>query len=268
MKTLILYDADPDGFGSAYAAWDYFYDDVDYVEVLHGTNMPVEAVQYDTVCVFDLSFSRDDYTALLDEGVNVGVIDHHPTSQALHEELKISLVPIDNSRAACVQVWEYFHETEPPMLLQYVADRDVWAWKLDGSELVNNYLYTVPKTFEAWYLASRQIDFHLESVLQKGEAIQKYKEKLVEQMVENIHWDGSVPYVEAPILHSEVGHKLLEMHPDAPYVATFSLNPTEGTQKWSLRSEDHRMDVSKIAREAGGGGHRNAAGYIKTRMEA
>ena len=37
----------------------------------------------------------------------------------------------------------------------------------------------------------------------------------------------------------------------------------EGGPRWkiSLRSSDGRVDVSAIAREAGGGGHRQAAGF-------
>jgi phosphoesterase RecJ-like protein len=34
-----------------------------------------------------------------------------------------------------------------------------------------------------------------------------------------------------------------------------------GTRKVSLRAADDRVDVSKIAREQGGGGHRRAAGF-------
>ena len=34
-----------------------------------------------------------------------------------------------------------------------------------------------------------------------------------------------------------------------------------GTRKVSLRASDDRVDVSRIAREMGGGGHRRAAGF-------
>ena len=35
----------------------------------------------------------------------------------------------------------------------------------------------------------------------------------------------------------------------------------EGMRKVSLRATDGRVDVSRIARELGGGGHRQAAGF-------
>jgi phosphoesterase RecJ-like protein len=35
----------------------------------------------------------------------------------------------------------------------------------------------------------------------------------------------------------------------------------EGWRKVSLRATDGRVDVSRIAREMGGGGHRQAAGF-------
>ncbi len=38
-------------------------------------------------------------------------------------------------------------------------------------------------------------------------------------------------------------------------------NEAPSTRKVSLRSSDGRVDVSAIAREVGGGGHRQAAGF-------
>ena len=37
-----------------------------------------------------------------------------------------------------------------------------------------------------------------------------------------------------------------------------------GKREWSLRSDDSRLDVSLVAQQYGGGGHRNAAGFSET----
>ena len=64
-----------------------------------------------------------------------------------------------------------------------------------------------------------------------------------------------------PMFASEVGHSLLDKHPDAPFSAMwFEAN---GKRMWSLRSRDDRQDVSEVAAIFGGGGHRNAAGFAE-----
>jgi hypothetical protein len=70
-----------------------------------------------------------------------------------------------------------------------------------------------------------------------------------------------VPTVNCPSeLAGEVCHCLLGRFPGAPFVATYFDHG--GIRRWSLRSEDHRTDVSLVARKFGGGGQRNAASFI------
>ena len=54
-------------------------------------------------------------------------------------------------------------------------------------------------------------------------------------------------------------HELLKLYPDAPFATCWSRSGDR--LKYSLRSEDSRMDVSEVARGYGGGGHRNASGF-------
>ncbi len=262
---LVIYDSDPDGFGSAYAAWKKFGDEADYLEVTHGSDMPEDAYDYAVVYILDLSFPAADIEALMDT-TEVVIIDHHPSAQT---ELAHLGFEFDTTRAACVQAWEYFHDTEPPLLLEYVADRDTWKWELPHSEAINNFIFIQDNTFESWDRARHQIAFYpgFNDAIELGEAVQKHKDRLVDQMVENVtfSWYGIsdnkvIPYVQAPVLNSEVGHRLLEMYPAAPFSLT-SMDLPSGERKYSMRSEDHRADVGEIARKNGGGGHRNAAGF-------
>lgn len=266
MRTLVIYDADPDGFGCAWAAWKWFASQADYMEILHGSPLPPDVIdEYDVVYVFDLSFSCDEYMKMLNNGINVLVIDHHPTSEALHTELGINAMPVDNTRAACVQVWKYFHDTTAPPLLRYVADRDVWAWELEYSEEINNVVSAVCKDFHTWTELNNELEYDdemFEAVVDQGRLISNYRNRLVDWAVESHYVDNNdVPKVCASMLHSEIGHRLLSMYPDAPYVMTYTDNLAKNIRKYSMRSEDHRADVSKIARKHGGGGHRNAAGF-------
>jgi len=57
---------------------------------------------------------------------------------------------------------------------------------------------------------------------------------------------------------SSVGHKILELRPDVSYVAM--VIPKHNVV--SLRSRKNQVDVSEIAKKRGGGGHREAAGFV------
>lgn len=273
-NTLVVYDADPDGYGCAYAAWYAFGDDADYMEVLHGSELPDDAFGYDNVYILDLSFSAEDYDSLLAAGIGVTVIDHHPSAMKNIELFDLNPLPYDTTRAACVQSWEYFNPWIPvPMLLQYVGDRDTWTFALPASEEINQYIFTLDKDPWAWKEGNRVIEHQFEDALKIGAHLIVYRDKLVDEMVEEVtivpHWQGApgdIPFLNAPVLHSEVGHRLLDLYPSAPFSVTYLDMPDsgpKGLRKYSLRSEDGRTDVGEFAKVRGGGGHHNAAGFSR-----
>lgn len=271
MRTLVIYDADPDGFGCAYAAWKYFDKHAEYLEVRHGQDAPIISPNVTNIYVFDRSFPLDQLKAMGVHGASVTVIDHHSSAKEMLDNSGFAPYPVDTTRAACVQVWEYFHETEPPLLLQYVADRDTWTWALPYSDAINTYLFTLPTSFWSWQTAADLLKEDFYQAARYGTVLLRYRDKLVDCIVQNTRQEsmwidehlnkyGYIPTCCAPILQSEVGHKLLVMYPEAPFSATYVEEP-DGHVRWSMRSEDHRADVGAIAKSLGGGGHHNAAGY-------
>jgi oligoribonuclease NrnB/cAMP/cGMP phosphodiesterase (DHH superfamily) len=265
---LVIYDADPDGFGSAYAAWHALgLKNTDYIEVLHGSDPPKEAFKgYDSVYILDLSFPEDDLLEIMRLS-HLTVIDHHPSAKRVIESLLLNPVPFDTTTAACEQAWRFFNPYQDvPSLLLYVGDRDTWKFEMPYSDAINAYIYTLPKTFNSWQQGNLDITYSWNTVLQIGRALVAYRDKLVLEMAEDatvVDWQGfyDVPFVGAPVLWSEVGHLLLDNWPDAPFTVTFKDYTAEGYRKYSLRSEDHRLDVGHLAKQYGGGGHHNAAGF-------
>ena len=65
--------------------------------------------------------------------------------------------------------------------------------------------------------------------------------------------------VNASANQSEVGHELLQRYPEAPFAAIY-FDTADGKRKWSLRGRGN-VDVSALAKQFGGGGHHNAAGF-------
>jgi len=69
--------------------------------------------------------------------------------------------------------------------------------------------------------------------------------------------DYEVPGVNATLLQSEVAGRLAV---GQPFAAVW-FDIAGGKRVYSLRSEPSGMDVSEIAKQFGGGGHKHAAGF-------
>ncbi len=71
----------------------------------------------------------------------------------------------------------------------------------------------------------------------------------------------TVPMVNATLLFSEIGHELCKRYSESPFAASYFIRK-DGKIQYSLRSIGN-FDVSAVAKEHGGGGHKNAAGFEK-----
>lgn len=127
--------------------------------------------------------------------------------------------------------------------------------------------------FGTWNdLANRAEDWDsLKELVAEGNAILRYQEALVESMIARagamVLAGYLVPVTNAPVLHSEVGERLLALHPEAPFVATMAVDGEgkakgEGKVRMSLRGRKDGVNVAKIAEMYGGGGHPQAAGFV------
>lgn len=307
MKPLVIYHADcTDGFGAAFAAWKKLGDDAEYVPMHYGriknvADMNSVLSQYDIpqglgkVYILDFSLPKDVMEWLIKEVNFVVWLDHHlPVFQSwtgekrtLYScETKHSYILLDNNKSGALLAWEYFHpDTEVPMLIQHIDDRDRWQWKLEGSAEIHAALGAMkPWSFRQWdelrhmhkgmfdHGASAYTVERYERVLAQGSAILRAQKQHIEQMAKQARecslklWCepgtacGPVALglaVNSPIHQSEVGHEL------ANASGTFGLVwylAADNRVKCSLRSNGE-YDVSAIARGFGGGGHKNAAGF-------
>lgn len=262
MTNVVLYHDDADGFGAAYAIWKYDraqgrVDDRLYIPVNHG--QPVPPLPEDTRSLFVVDFSYDRATcdALFARYPDFLVLDHHKTAKDTLEDAIYAR--FDMNKSGAVLAWQYFHQDAPiPALLAYVQDRDLWRWALPQSEEVSLYLHTLPRCFDLWD------KFDLQQAKIQGSAIKQYKDQLLEDIAKHAFattFDGHpVVAVTTPVLTSELGNLLCRRHPEAAFAVMVNSQDPRLPTKVSLRSVG-AFDVSAIAKNHGGGGHRNAAGF-------
>ncbi|HEY9729532.1 MAG TPA: DHHA1 domain-containing protein [Chroococcales cyanobacterium] len=265
MKTKVLYHRGcNDGFTAAYCAWTVLGDTAKYIGVSYGEEPP-SIEPGDRIFVVDFSYARKVMLSWEKVASELVVLDHHKTAQEALQGLPFAT--FDMNKSGAVLAWEYWHPNEPlPTLIRYVQDRDLWKKELILSDEVSVLLRSFKKDFEVWDVLAQQSSADLLSLAWMiGTPILKKRQRDVEAIASAYTWKEiggyKVPivYTSKPGLASDIGHYLCKLCTDAPFSAV-GWSDGQGKTRWGLRSSGD-FDVSQIAKQFGGGGHKNAAGF-------
>jgi len=218
------------------------------------------------------------------------LLDHHKTaferysapgfkvlySSYLEDQIATTFITLDNYKSSAGICWSYFHSglAPVPALVKYVQDYDLWAFDYgDHTRWVNKYLKGQEMTVKNWSLILERMDtpLGLQRILREGSKLQAKHDKRVSQIALEaldffIDGIGCLIVECSPEFTSDVGHTLAEECGTFGVMYAVDMENYEVT--YSLRSNgdavDAGVDVSAIAKEHGGGGHRNAAGFTET----
>lgn len=264
MKPLILYHGNCyDGFGAAWAAWRCYGDRADYDACLYGLDPPSIAGRHE-LFLLDFSYPRDTLMQWAECGVRITVLDHHLTAEKILAPSGLwppdnCRIVIDKEKSGARLAWEYFHSEPPPELILHIEDRDLWLFALPGTEAIHMALQIYPFDFKVW----DELCEDLPQLKREGEVCLRLCAQQVKTICRNVRWKtmGShrVPVVNSSLYSSEVGHRLCDLYPEAPFAAYY-FDRGDGKRQWGLRSVGD-FDVSAVAEQYGGGGHKNAAGF-------
>ncbi|MFN8635794.1 MAG: DHHA1 domain-containing protein [Chloroflexota bacterium] len=255
-STYVIYHGNcPDGFGGAWSAWCVLGDAAHYCPVSHG-DPPPPLPSDASVLMIDFAFPREITLELRARVRDLVILDHHKSAQ---EEIgDLPYATFDMDRSGAMLAWRYCHpNVEPPALIGYVQDRDLWRFTLPNSREVTAALGSYPMDFQVWS------GLDVADLAREGQAILRFRDQTVESIVGFARWGEigghRVPIVNATAHWSDVGEAMLKKYPDAPFVGAW-FEDSEGTRRWSLRSRPD-FDVSVVAKQLGGGGHRQASGF-------
>jgi len=262
-KTVLLYHAGcPDGFGAAWSFWRKYGDTIEYIPVSHGTEPP--NVEGCDVFMADFCYKRPVMLKMKDDANSLVVLDHHKSSQEECGDLEFCSFDMDHSGAFLA--WDYlFSGDNVPLLIRYVEDRDLWKWNLDSTEEILSAVDSFERTFENWDMLHSYLDaedsVRWKRVKTMGEGILQYKKNLIKSLMRNAYQANimgkTVPIINIPFFQSEVA---AELALTADYAAAYYFDGE--AYKFSLRSKEGGDDVSLIAAKFGGGGHKNASGFL------
>lgn len=281
----------PDGAVAAWMLSRALDGPVRLLPYLHGGPLPEPAS--DEVWVLDVAFSAETLQAWADRCSRVFVLDHHQTSAAMLagriDPLAVTLahavdpafrgvgvsIAMEHSGAglAAAAACALDPATTVPDFVFDIEDRDLWRWGRAQSREVCAAIDAVADVDalapEALFAVFDGLaDLEREELAAQGAPIIAAFDHRVDELCHAVRLvdiaGSTVPVVEVPEARfgSEVGHRLLELHPDAPF-SGYWYHAAEGAGlRVGLRSDDGRADVEQVAARFGGGGHRNASGLM------
>ena len=256
-----------DGLGALWAVVRRF--GMENVEPFAGFyGRPAPDVTGRKVVMVDFSYSRDVMEDLVAKAESFICLDHHESARDA-----LAGIPgchFDMTRSGAVMAWEHFmHFESCPLVLRYIGDRDIWAWKMPSSREVSEVMqwdFSVSIEDQLAQVTANQIQLERDfpSVVLTGTAIRTATERLVKAHAGSWFWvtvrgGKKIPACFChPILASETGNVLAAMAENPEGVSVCLSAGHDGKYALSFRAVNGT--AKDLALAYGGGGHPNAAG--------
>lgn len=262
-----------DGTAAAWAAWRYLRDKADYLPSLYQRPQQqaeqIEMLRDKVVYMVDFCYPPDVMLQALEVARAIVVLDHHVSSIKALEPLKthprLVMQHATTEMSGAAITWKYFFDDvrKSPVLLQAIADRDIWAFKLPNTREICAFMQAQEYSIENYdRLMLRNWDEFNDTDLFAGSLLYKQHMMYVEQLERltimapfgSAH--GLFPLVNANgMFSSELGNALVAKH-------GIGIVWYRGYDKIkiSVRSSDKALSAIDLVSQFGGGGHRNAAG--------
>lgn len=289
-----------DGFGAAYAVWKKFGNNCRYYPSGYGDPLP-SIIPGEIIVIVDFSYPADILEAMLkiSQAGSILVIDHHKTAKNNLEkfpivpsyedirELNTNYTPFgyftenfvgqigcvfDMNQSGAMLTYKFFHPNTPiPQLIEHIQDRDLWKFQLSFTKEIQANLFSYEYDFKIWdyifRLTSNNQD-EFDKFIESGKAILRKHEKDILELIEATKRRMVIAGVDVPVINVPytMGSDACEILSKGEPFAAYYWDKSSGERAFGLRSQiKGGMDVSEIAKRYGGGGHKNAAGFIATK---
>lgn len=204
-------------------------------------------------------------------------IDHHKTAiQAHHEHLKRGGNKIEGYRldgkAACRLCWDYCNpDVTEPHAVFLAGKYDVWEWRnVPGClefQYGTKFYNTDPATEEGqlfWnlHLTSPRREAAVCDVIEAGAKLLEYKKRSNAAFMKDNCFETQFHGFDVIAVNRKGSSQQFDSvwNPEKHhFMLTFAW--TKGVWSVSMYTERKDVDVSEIAKQHGGGGHRGAAGF-------
>lgn len=259
-NSIVIYHGNcADGFGAAWCFWHTFGDDMEYYAGEY--QKPPPDVTDRDVYLVDFSYKRAVVEEMIKAAKSVTLIDHHKSALEDLVDVPGLTYYTDLNRSGAMLAWNFLQDLPPPALINHIQDRDLWQFKLEGTREIQQALFSYEYDFEVWnrlMLTPNSVD----ALYKEGSALVRKHFKDIKELLKTTQRYMDIAGFYVPVANlpytfsSDAGHI---MGVGQPFAACY----TDGAdgRNFSLRSAEDGIDVSEIAKQFGGGGHKHAAGF-------
>ena len=269
-KLVITHKYCNDGTGTAEVI--KYYNNLNYIEeptIMYLTHDSfdfkdvVEACKDKVVYVGDFSFTKDELEELTKVTKSIIVIDHHLS--AFESIGDLDYVHIDLEKSGARLNWEFFfpHSGRMPILIALIEDRDLWYFFYDKEN--TNALTLALKS-------EKDLDFEnlienedaVEDLIEKYKNVLKYIEnedlKYSKKVDDFMFFRTSFVGINTNLPSSNILNLASREHGKPALSYNIEKVNNINNIKISMRNHDESVDVSRLCKLLGGGGHAKAAG--------
>jgi hypothetical protein len=271
---VIYHGSCSDGFTAAMCCWYWRKlnmlsvdkEDITFFAGYYGKAPP--DVTGKNVLLCDFSYKPDQFSKILSTANKVLILDHHKTAEEYMKNVDDINKVFDMNHCGAYITYRYFFGYSKPLprMIKYVEYNDLWMSERETTRGFTAFMFSKPFEFEEYvkFMDDDYLDQSINTgngmVLQNDSHINHLKNHIIPNFIQL----GDMYYFAGQlcqsVLKSELGNTAFSVLPYLNFSVIYSHRNFAGATSYSLRSTDDRTDVSLIAKQFGGGGHKCASG--------
>lgn len=240
----------------------------EYIEINYNRSFPFDKIRLnEEVIIVDFSLQKPgDFEKLLEITPNIIWIDHHKTAIEKHAHLDGKLKGVRCvGISGCELTWGYFFNNSlAPNVVRLLGDYDVWAFKF--GKTTNEFqagirLYDTKPESVMW---DKWLDcgYYPQEEIEKGSIVLQYRNNYYADLIRK--WAFSTEFDGYKVIACNTGLVSSQLFDSVEEDYDIMMPFVFDGKQWtiSLYTKKPEIDVSEIAKKYGGGGHKQAAGFV------
>jgi len=236
-----------------------------YIEMEYSDEVNLDNIKPDeTIYIVDFSFKPEIMEKILEKTKNIIWIDHHKTILQYEYSQKLKGLR-DINYSGCELTWMYLNPHLPfPEAVKFIGDRDKWAWQYgrDTAFFCMGLMieYTQPEGLIWDRLLHQHSQLVVNEIINQGKICMRFRDNLCEDYANKYGFETEFEGYKCFALGIYMFGS--EAFGNRFYHYDICISYEFLGDKWIVSLYSERVDVSKIAKKYGGGGHTRAAGFV------